>query len=311
MPRDGGTGKKRGGKLGFWFFRTSLRLLGISGTYGFLYFVCFHYLIFDSAAVSASMAYMRKRFPNHSVVRMYIDVYRLFINQGKSLIDRYYAASGHGKYDARLNGYDRIQRYFRNTDRGLILLTAHIGNWQFAMTALRRLDKTVHLLMRPEDNEAVKSVLNIDSDNGNIKIISSEGYLSGVIEAMGAVYEGEIVSIMGDRPYEYKTVQTVFLGSMASFPIGAFTIAAAAKCPIVVLLSAKTGKRSYLVDITNVIELPDSPRGDRDEVVLAGVRKFAGVLEKYVEEYPYQWFVFEDLWQNDLGDKVSARERAR
>ncbi|TAL24309.1 MAG: hypothetical protein EPN94_07615, partial [Nitrospirae bacterium] len=246
--------KKRGNKLGFWFFQTSLRIFGLAGTYGLLYLVCLYYMIFDRLAVSASRAYIKRRFKSHNAFQQLCDVYKLFIQQGKNLIDRYYVVSGEGQFDTELYGYDKIKTLLNDSQKGVILLTAHVGNWQLAMTALKKFGRTVHLLMRPEDNIAVRETLDIDSEKENVKIISTENFLGGVIEAMDAVNKGHIVSIMGDRPYQYSSVEASFLGEKVSFPYGAFSIAAAAQCPVVILLSAKVSTKKYIVDISHVIE---------------------------------------------------------
>ena len=46
----------RGNALGFWFFRTALRLTGLRGAYGLLYFVAPYYALFDRAAIAAAGA---------------------------------------------------------------------------------------------------------------------------------------------------------------------------------------------------------------------------------------------------------------
>ena len=61
--------KRRGNALGFWFFRTALRLTGLCGAYGLLYLVCAHYALFDRAAVAGADAYLRRRFPGAVVWR--------------------------------------------------------------------------------------------------------------------------------------------------------------------------------------------------------------------------------------------------
>jgi len=288
--------KKRGNKLGFWFFRTALRWTGLSGAYGLLYFVCLYYLIFDRTAVSASIAYIQRRFRGLNSFSKYRAVYRLFISQGRSLIDRYYVVSGLGQFDIELRGYDRIKSLLRDSDKGIILLTAHVGNWQVTMTALEKLGKTVYLLMSPEENAAVKNSLNIDSANEKVKIISPDNFLGGVIEIMKAIDEGSIVSIMGDRSYGHSTSNAVLLGDRAYFPHSAFSIAAAAQCPVVVLLSAKVSTKKYFVDVSHVIEPRLSSRARKKEEMAGFIQEYAKVLEEYSSEYPYQWFMFHDIW---------------
>jgi predicted LPLAT superfamily acyltransferase len=298
MPTKQGVERKRGNRLGFWFFRTAVRIFGLGGAYGLLYFVALHYLLFDRAAVAASMAYVVRRFPEHGRYARIRDVYRLFVSQGKSLIDRYYVAAGGPDIALEMRGYDRIQGLLSG-GKGLILLTAHVGNWQVAMTALRRLGKTVHLLMRPEDNAAVKEALNIDSGNDAVRVLSTEDALGGVVEALKAIDRGDLISIMGDRTYDFASAEASFFGSSVPFPVGAFSLAAAAQCPVVVLLTAKTDRTKYVIDVTQVIEPPSGRREKKQESIRSCVQQFASVLEDYARTYPYQWFVFRDMWKGN------------
>jgi predicted LPLAT superfamily acyltransferase len=175
-------------------------------------------------------------------------------------------------------------------------VTAHVGNWQIAMTALERFRRTVYLLMRPEDNIAVKSTLNIDNEDKRIKVIAPEQFLDGVVEMMKAISEGNIVSIMGDRSYGDNSVEATLLGDKVNLPYAAFAIAAAAQCPAVVLLSTKIATSKYLVDVSQIIVPPAGSRGKKHERIRGCVQEFASILEAYAEKYPFQWFVYSDLW---------------
>jgi predicted LPLAT superfamily acyltransferase len=290
--------RKRGNQLGFWFFHVAARVFGLGGAYGLLYFVSLYYLIVDWPLVAASLAYTRKRFPEHSSVRQLFNVYLLFVSQGKSLIDRYAVASGYRDIAIDIHGYEALQR-LTEQGKGFILLTAHVGNWQVAMTALSRFGRMVYLMMRPEDNSAVKKALNIDNEEGNVKIISTDDSLNGVIEAMKAIKKGNIVSIMGDRTYGFSSAEASFLGENVHFPYGAFSLASAVQCPVVVFLSAKTGVNKYIVDVTHIISPPAGIRGKKDEEIKDALQEFADVLEEYVKAYPFQWFAFRDVWKSN------------
>ena len=299
MSPKKGVERNRGNRAGFWFFRMAAKIFGLRGAYGLLYFVSLYYLIFDHAAVVASMAYVRRRFPEHGALRRMIDVYLLFVNQGKSLIDRYYVAAGGSDIDLELVGYEKIKDHLADGHKGMIFLTAHVGNWQVATTALRKLDRTVYLMMRPEDNVAVKETLNIDSEQETIRILYTDGSLGGVVEALKAISQGGIVSIMGDRTYGYDSKEASLLGGTVRFPYGAFSLAAAARCPVAVLLSAKVGVKKYVTDVSHVINPPAGVRGNKGVEIAACVQEFAQVLEEYAIDHPYQWFVFRDMWKGN------------
>lgn len=292
--------KTRGNKAGFWFFKAALKLFGLPGAYGLLYFVCLYYLLFDRPAVSSSMAYMKRRFKSYNTFQRTLGVYKLFVNQGKNLIDRYYVLSGLGEFDIEIQGYDKIQNLLSGSQKGVILLTAHVGNWQVTMTVLKRFEKTVYLLMSPEENIAVKKTLSVDSNKEKLRIISSGNFLGGVIEIMKVINEGGLVSIMGDRSDGFPSTEAYLLGEKADFPYGAFSIAAAAQCPVVVLLSAKVSTRKYVADVSHLIFPRYSSRNKKHEEISAWVQEYAGILEGYTEKYPFQWFVFRDLWKKHI-----------
>ena len=304
--------RQRGNRLGFWFFETALRIFGLRGAYGLLYIVCSYYLLFDRAAVRAALSYTTRRFPDHGPLRRLTDAYRLFVSQGKTFIDRYYLASGLGEFQVDLNGYDKVEKVLAESDQGFILLTSHVGNWQVVMTFLEKMDKRIHLLMRPEDNPAVKESLNIDGEDDMIKVISPDQFLGGVVEMMNMIRNGDIVSIMGDRSYGYSSLPVSFLGDQADFPYGAFTIAAASGRPIVVLLSAKVATKHYRIDIVEVLRPAYEGRAKKKEEQLAKwVQEYAGLLESYLTDHPFQCFLFHDIWVEPAANRAGSGSRGR
>lgn len=291
--------RKRGNMLGFWFFKMFIRVSGLYGAYGLLYFVSLHYLVFDKDAVSSARSYIEKRFPESGYFKKYFHIYKLFVSQGRQLIDRFsVVCSKKGAFDIRVNGYDGLANVLNNSDRGAILLTSHFGNWQIALTALNKLGKKVFLLMRKEDNEAVRDFLNVGYEEGDINIISPEQAFGGVIEIMNALGKGHIVSIMGDRRYGAKASKVKFLGDYAYFPFSAFAIAASAQCPIVLLLSAKVSAYEYVVDVTNIL-YPECSGRKKDIELIPWIQKYASILEDFVNMNPYQCFLFHDIWKDD------------
>jgi len=291
--------RRRGNSPGFWFFEILLRIFGLHGAYGFLYFVCLYYLIFDRQAVSSAMPYIFKRFPESGMLTRNFHTYRLFISQGRQLVDRLAAVvSKKQLFDIKLNGYDKLLALFQKSDRGVILLTSHFGNWQIALTSLNKLGKRVYLLMREEENPAVKNSLNVGNEKGDIRIISPERAFGGVIEIMNVLRKGHVVSIMGDRSYGAKAFRIDFLGEKALFPFSAFAIAAAAECPVVILLAAKDSAYGYSVDVTNILVPCCKSSRKRNEQLMPWVQEYANILEKYIQKYPYQCFLFHDIWKS-------------
>lgn len=285
--------KRRGNALGFWFFIAAVRLTGLKGAYGLLYFVCAWYALFDTSIVRAALAYLRRRFPGHGPLRQRWNAYQLFIAQGRCLIDRYYLVHGGDRLRFRRKDFDKIAPLLEGAS-GFVLLTAHVGNWQSAMIPLGGWKKTAHLLMRPDEHDLRTNMLGLYQQSHRIGIIDPTGYLGGVIGVMNALEAGGIVSVMGDRDYNSRKVAVRFFGEPAEFPCGGFLFAHAARVPIAVLFSAKTGPFDHEVRIAGIIS-PD-PGESKAAFLGRGAQEFAALLEEHLESHPFQCFLFQDIW---------------
>jgi predicted LPLAT superfamily acyltransferase len=294
--RQQGGDERRGNRLGFWFFMVFLRLFGLRGAYGLLYVVCVYYVLFDRSLVSSAVPYIRRRFPGCGLLRERLHVYRLFVSQGKQFIDCYTVISGYDMFEVKLKGHAEFVSLIRDSEKGAILLTSHQGNWQVAMTALGDMGKTVHLVMLPDENPDLQDKMYPERENGNVKIISPQQYLGGVVEILNALKKGDIVSIMGDRRYGARALEVSFLGEKAWFPYSAFGLAASAGCPLVVLRAAKASTYRYVVDMSSVLYPRYQGRRNRVDQLQPWVQEFVTLMESFVEENPYQCFLFRDVW---------------
>lgn len=113
----------------------------------------------------------------------------------------------------------------------------------------------------------------------------------------------EILCIMGDRVFKSKELAADidFLGSEALFPLSAYKIASTAQKPMVILYSNKSSPDSYTVSIPQIIHVPPK-LGKKKENYRPYVEKFVDSLEQYTKKYPYQFFNFYDMWNNNKED---------
>ncbi len=289
----------RGNAIGFWFFRIFLKYGGLYAAYALLSGVALHYWLFDKKAVKKASAYIQRRFPSNSTFLIRFKVYKLFYSQGRQLIDRAAHTAGFVKFNFKVSG-ENILKELGVPEKGFILLTAHAGNWQLAMATLDKLNKKIFLVIRPEHNEAVKKALNINAKNNYIDMISPEGHLGGIVPVIRELNRGNVVSYMGDRAYGFESVEINFMGDKAFFPCGAFAVAAAVKVPVVIVLASKIGTYSYKVDFTNIIKPEYKNRKNKKKQLSEWVQEYADILGNFFEQYPYQCFLFHDVWTKKI-----------
>jgi len=288
LPRE----RVRGNALGFWFFRTALMLTGLRGAYGLLYIVCAYYALFDGRAITGAEAYVRRRFPVAGRFARRVAVYRLFVSQGKCLIDRHAHNVGLRTFVFDSRAVAAVTLQLGKERGGFVLLLAHVGGWQLALPFLRQVaeKRSVSLLMRDAESSEVRSY--VRGDDAGFNVISPDQGPACAVEMGMRLQQGEIVSIMGDRAYGGQTTEVEFLGQSAFFPASAFAVARAAGVSVIAIFAPKTGVMSYSLE-ASLFEAP--PRGNR-HAVHDGVQAFAKRLETFTLRYPYQCFLFEDVW---------------
>ncbi|MCP4176376.1 MAG: hypothetical protein GY756_01255 [bacterium] len=292
--------KKRGNKVGLWFFKVLLKYTGLSGAYFLLYFIAFYYLIFDRDAVSKSSYYIKLRFADRGIFKRLYHTYRLFVSQGRQLIDRYAYSMNPDLFDISINSNDKLFNFLNESRNGVIILTSHFGNWLIGLEVLKKLEnRNINILIRSEDNKAIQDSFREEMKR-RIKFISSESFLGGSVEVLNVLEKGDIVTLTGDRHYGGKTVEIQFFNKTAYFPFSAFVFASAKKCPVLFLNTVKTGKSNYEIFVNRHVypELTQK-KDEREHQLKAYVEKFAAELENISTKYPYQCFLFNNVWKKE------------
>jgi lauroyl/myristoyl acyltransferase len=172
--------------------------------------------------------------------------------------------------------------------RGLVVLTAHLGNWEFAGRLLaHHLPRPTHVVVAPEAEAGVERFLR--AAPGAVKFVTRREPRS-VLPLMGALRRGEIVAMQGDRGLGNRgDVAMPFFGAPAPFPLGPFVLARAAGVPVVPSFCIVEPDRRYTIVVGEPITVNE---GTEVEALAAWVR----VLEATVRAHPEQWFNFFDAW---------------
>ncbi|HER63002.1 MAG TPA: lipid A biosynthesis acyltransferase [Desulfobacteraceae bacterium] len=286
--------KKKLEWLGHCFFYTVLVLGGQRAAYCFLYPVIFTYVLCGRKIHRATAPYFRRRFPSHNRLALRLDVFKNVLSFGKVLVDRgWMGLNPKAELSGRFADSEKLRAVIRE-GRGVVVLLAHVGNWQTCLVRLKALNVEVHALMEFDQERVSKHFFELRGEKP-FNIIDVHGFLGGMIEATAALQKGDMVLMMADRLHQGRSASVDFLGSRANLPIAAYHLAATAGSPVVVLFAAKTGRKNYSLAIWDIFYPGRSGREKREEFVHCAQR-FSSALEKYVEQYPYQWYNFFDIW---------------
>ncbi|HET98216.1 MAG TPA: lipid A biosynthesis acyltransferase [Desulfurivibrio alkaliphilus] len=292
----GGRLKIRLEALGHGIFYLTLRLFGQLGAYLLLLPVIAAYAATSRKIGRKTAPYLSRRFPSAGRPGRWLAMIRNLTSFGQVLVDRAWLGIKDGDLRGEFIGYQQLEELV-NRGRGVVLLTAHVGNWQTALARLDSLPTRVHALMRYDQEAAAKHYFDLRDGRRPFEIIDSEGPWGGMIEATAALQRGEVVTIMGDRLVKGSAVTVDLLGDPARIPEAAYFLAGSVGAPVVVMFAAKTGRKSYQLRVWDSWYPRWENREQRAEACRNSGARFAKNLQEYLDEYPHQWYNFYDFWQ--------------
>jgi predicted LPLAT superfamily acyltransferase len=300
-----GTGQLRGGRWGIWFFITALKLLGLRMTY-MLSVPAAIYFSFVSPDVPATMDYHRRIFGQMPWWRRRWLVFRHFLSFGRALIDRLaILANQTRKYSFVFDGENYLREAVAE-GKGVLLLTAHLGNWEAAGQLLSRLNVTINVTGFDKETTEIRGLLN-DAARAKFRLLPLTGSPTDVLPLVAAMRRGEVVAMMGDRAYGSPTARVPFMGGLANFPIGAHVMAAIAGAPLIHVFSLREagGRYHFFGFPPRRLEMP--PHNQRDGYLHECAARFARDLEGVLKRDPMQWYNFYPFWEESKSDTERAR----
>ena len=291
--------RSQGNKLGTRIFMWVISRTGLFPAYLVLVFASLQYTILDRKSKDA-ICKMRTRL---GLTSPFLHYFGHFYNFGMALIDRYtFLLQEKSPFKFTSHNEELIVEQAKK-GQGVILLGAHMGNWELAGNLLKkRIDVPVHILMFDAESEEVKRAVRQATEKRNVNVI----YVvpdapDAMVEVVNALRRGEIVCMHGDRiTGNQRSEKIQFLGKSARFPCGPFAIAALTGAPVIPFFAIKTGMQHYSFTAFDPIRIDNRDRKERENQIRDGVKQYASVLEKMTRTHPYQWYNFFDFWAEDL-----------
>lgn len=287
------------------FFHGVLRLFGKAPAYFCLHFVILAYVVCFPSIRKNCRPYLTRRFPGTGPLGALIHCYRQVLTFGQVLMDNA-AMAILGPASIRADFRDPADdEKLKGLETGFIILMSHVGCWQVAISALSRLNRRVNLLMLSQDGRMKE--FGAGQAGSRLRIINPDQFLGGTLEMLDVLKKDEILCIMGDRLFGNSAYALAmdFLGDRADFPFSAYKLAGAARRPVVVLNTVKTGRDTYKLEIPAVIHVPPGT-GKKGENYRPFARRYVETLERYTRENPYQFFNFFDMWAEDCSGVSKA-----
>ena len=228
--------------------------------------------------------------------------FRLFVNYAQSIANMYALHAGQAvPVDAVTLGQEHITK-LQQEGRGAVVVTGHLGVWQIAPILMQRKSyPPLTMAMAEEPNQGTGEWERQFREKFSIVYTTRSPFAS--LDLARVLRRGELVGMQMDRFTGGPHVRLPFCGHEAPFPLGPATLARATGSPLLPTFIIADATRTHCTfHVEPPIEVAHTR--DRDADVREATARIVAVYERYVRQYPEQWFNFFDFWNPPLPARV-------
>lgn len=175
---------------------------------------------------------------------------------------------------------------------GVVLLTGHIGNWEWLGGALAAAGFPMAGIAKPQPNAQYTRILNEHRAKVGMEIFSRG--TTELVAAAKAVKRGKVMGFLADQDGGKNGVFISFLGKMASTPLGAATFSRRFKAPVVPAFIVRRPEGGHKVILQPPLHCPDTGDEVRDLAEFTG--QLVAITEDIIRKYPDEWLWFQKRW---------------
>ena len=194
-----------------------------------------------------------------------------------------------------VTGYSRIVEA-RLRGKGVMLLTAHLGNWEIGGLMLAQVKQPIHVVLVPDIFPGVERERRRLHAASGVVEIRVDGTFVPTLAVLRALNGNGIVAMQGDRDFDNTGVPVPFFGREAFFPRGPLRVAMASGATVLPAFIVRVPDGRYRAMIEEPLEIRTG--ADRDAALAANLRGYVAILERYVRQYPEQWYCFYPFWDD-------------
>jgi len=186
----------------------------------------------------------------------------------------------------RITGREHLDRC-RSQGRGIINLSAHLGNYELGGAVISMLGYSLHAVALPHKDKRTNRFFDKQRGLAGMDVIPSN---LAVKKCFSLLKKGEMVGFVGDRIFTDGGVKMRLCGGTAMLPRGAEFFALKTGAYVIPTFLVREEKKYYRL----IFEEPIDCSGGFTENEIT--QKYADVLGKYIRDYPGQWYMFAKFW---------------
>lgn len=176
--------------------------------------------------------------------------------------------------------------------KGVLLLSAHMGNWEYAGAAIAARGYPVVGVVQRISNPWVDSyVSNIRHQKGIPLVVRSRASTEDYVRVLN---ENKILILVTDQNAAHRGVPAKFFGVDTPTFVGWITLSRRTDAAVVPAFSAYENGR-LCIFFEKPVDISEEENLQKTYIVNA--ERVNAIIEKYIRRYPEQWFWLHNRWR--------------
>ena len=175
--------------------------------------------------------------------------------------------------------------------KGVIILTAHIGNWELGGVAVAIKGYPIAAVALPHRHKKVDMFFNSQRESSGLRVIPLG---QAARDSLKALRQNQIIALVGDRDFTNKGEIIDFLGMPTYLPEGPAVFSLKTGASILPVFVLRESDDTFTLKFEKPIEF--NPTGDKINDRRNLIFQYKLVIEDYIRHYPEQWLMFRRFW---------------
>lgn len=201
----------------------------------------------------------------------------------------------------RFEGWEHLEAA-RAGGKGVVLLTAHFGNWELMGASFAAKGVPLHVLVQPASQDAFDKLFREFRGEAGVSTWNNAGpaSLRPVLRALG---RNEALGLLVDQHGEAQDAIVNFFDHPVSAPTGPFFFAKRTGAAVVPVFAVRQPDDTHVIHIEPAIALTGDDETDAQTAY--------AVLESYIRRHPDHWLWVHDRWarEHELTRKPGTRRQ--
>jgi Kdo2-lipid IVA lauroyltransferase/acyltransferase len=192
----------------------------------------------------------------------------------------------------RLHLSEEAETLLRRPGQGLIVASAHLGNWEVAARAISMI-KPVVVAYRPFNNPHLNQVAHEARQGEHLRFVSRlDAHPMGFMRALAG---GSVVALMIDQHATRGRIAIRFFDRPAWATKSVAMLSLTTRMPLLVAFAVRTGPMRYEIQASGPIEYART--GDREKDAAAITQALTAEVEKAIRRHPEQYLWGHRRWR--------------